>query len=513
MSSGLLLALAFPRFNFEYFAWIGLVPLLLAIRQATPLGAFWLGGVTGSVFYLLTLRWLVHTMVVYGHLPLPLSLLLLLFLVAYLSLYVALFAYLYRWGTLIIPAWSLLLAPALWTTLEWGRGHLLTGFPWANLAYAQFLTLPVIQIADITGIYGITFVLVFVNTGLAELGEALLSGGRHQPASALLFRVAGLSLLPGLVLGYGWWQINHYTTRQEQIFPALRVALLQGNIGQEEKWDAARQGEIFRVYAGMTRQAAAQDPPPDLIIWPEAATPFTFQEDREYTGRLLSLVREVGRFVVLGSPAVERRSAQVRWLNSAFLLSPQGGVVSRYDKIHLVPFGEYVPLRSLLFFVDPMVEGGMFSPGDTYRVMEIPQGRFAVFICYEAIFPHLVRRFVQNGARFLVNLTNDAWFGRSDAPYQHRAMVTLRAVENRVPVVRTANTGISALIDPLGRIRQETDIFVRTILTGSIAPSPYPLTFYTRHGDLFAYTVMGISASLLLSLWYRFRFRRVTFFS
>lgn len=500
--SGFLLALTFPQYNLESLAWIGLFPLFFALRGTTPLTAFWLGGVTGLVFYLLTLRWITHTMIVYGNLPFFVSVLLLLLLVSYMSFYLACFASLFRWCTLCLPHWNLLVAPALWITLEWLRGHVFTGFPWATLGYSQFLTLPVIQIADITGVYGISFLIVYVNIALFELWKAIWEKPKEAiPLGGLL---CGLLLLPAGVLGYGWWHMHRSGTITPAEEPALRVALLQGNIVQDHKWDPAYREEIFQIYADMTRRVAQQKTSVDLIVWPEAATPFSFLQDPVYTERLLSLVKEEKRFLLFGSPTIHQHPQhpqKSQWFNSAFLVSPAAETLAQYNKIHLVPFGEYVPLRYLLFFVTQMVEGGEFVPGKEFTVMQIPAGRFSTVICYEIIFPNLVRRFVNNGAQFLVNLTNDAWFGKSAAPYQHRAMVTLRAVENRIPIIRAANTGISAIIDPRGVIQQETEIFIRTALEGTIAPKGDALTFYTRYGDLFAYTTMIFTGIFFLRIY------------
>jgi apolipoprotein N-acyltransferase len=185
--------------------------------------------------------------------------------------------------------------------------------------------------------------------------------------------------------------------------------------------------------------------------------------------------------------------------NSAFLVGPDATVRGRYDKIHLVPFGEYMPLRGMLFFLDKLVYGiGDFRRGEDYTVMAIPQGRFGVLICFEVIFPDLVRHFVDRGAQFLVNLTNDAWFGNSPASYQHLSMVVFRAIENRVPVVRAANTGISAVIDPTGRVLQQTDLFVRTRIQARITPAVGRVPFYTRFGDVFAYACLLLTAQALV---------------
>jgi apolipoprotein N-acyltransferase len=292
--------------------------------------------------------------------------------------------------------------------------------------------------------------------------------------------------------GYGGWRLRQVSTAPDRA--DLTVALLQGNIAQDLKWDDAAREAIFSNYRHLTIEAAA-DAEIDLIIWPEAATPFFFANDRVFQLRQLQLAQEAGHPLLFGSPTYVQVGGQDIMYNSAFLVGPDATVLGRYDKIHLVPFGEYIPLRRLLFFLDKLVVGiGDFRSGEAYTVMAIPPGRFAVLICFEAIFPDLVRHFVRHGAQFLVNITNDAWFGHSPASYQHISMVVLRAVENRLPIVRAANTGISAVIDATGRLSQQTDLFVRTWVKARITPGGGGTTFYTRWGDLFAYGCILVTA-------------------
>jgi apolipoprotein N-acyltransferase len=239
----------------------------------------------------------------------------------------------------------------------------------------------------------------------------------------------------------------------------------------------------------MTLEAALEDP--DLIVWPETATPFNFSNDLINKKKLLQLGQDSNSFIFFGSTSYIRKGNQVIPFNSAFLVSPEKKVLDQYDKMHLVPFGEYVPLKKLLFFVDKMVTGiGNFGSGTEYTVFSMPEGKFSALICFEVIFPELVRHFANAGAEFLVNITNDAWFGKSAASYQHISMVVFRAVENRRPVIRAANTGISGIIDSKGEIIAQTDIFVRDKIIGNIFPEKSPKTFYTLYGDVFAISVL-----------------------
>ncbi|MBI5379080.1 MAG: apolipoprotein N-acyltransferase [Nitrospirae bacterium] len=513
LGSALLLALSFPLPGWWPLAWGAFVPWFAALRGRSPAQGFYLGGLFGAGFFLATLYWVADTIHRYGHQPYGVGLSVLLLLILYLSLYPALF------GALLcvaerrdLPLW--VTAPVLWTSLEWLRAHLFTGFPWASLGYSQAGVLPIIQIADLAGVYGIGALLVLVN---ALLFEILLTPSRW-PRKAL---PAGVGILAvGAALLYGAWRLQTYdaplTPHASRLTPpgptgpaadrdkTIRIALIQGNIDQAVKWNPGRQREVLETYLNLTRQAVAPNPQggpakrPDLIIWPETATPFFFNRHSAYAGEITALTREVGAPLLFGSPTRDTDgSGTVRLSNSAYLLSPTGQIVSRYDKMHLVPFGEYVPLQRLLFFVGRMVEAiSDFRAGEAHVVAPFNGGKLATVICYEIIFPHLVREFVREGANLMTTITNDAWFGRSSAPYQHFGMAVLRAVEHRIPVARAANTGISGLIAPSGRVLVASPIFEGGIWQGEVALRK-ETTLYTRVGDLFAYLCMGGSVILL----------------
>jgi apolipoprotein N-acyltransferase len=492
--AGLLLILIFPWYDVEWLAWIALVPLLTATRGRRVWAAFVGGWLSGCVGYLGILRWIPHTMIHYGGVPTAVSYGILLLLVVYVGLYVGVFAAGWSWSLRLWPRGAVLVAPALWVTLEWVRAHALSGFPWASLGYSQYLNRPVIQVAEFTSVYGVSFALVLGNVLIAQLLYRAPQRDWKRLAPSCVLVVFGLSAM----WGYGEWRLSQASQAAATAPADLGVALLQGNIAQDLKWEPASQEAIFSIYRRLTLDAAA-DPAVDLIIWPEAATPFFFANDNAFQARQLALAQAAGRPLLFGSPTYARDGAQDVMYNSAFLVGPDATVLGRYDKHHLVPFGEYIPLRRWLFFLDKLVQGiGDFRRGEAYSVMTIPQGRFAVLICFEMIFPELVRHFVQHGGQFLVNITNDAWFGYSPASYQHLSMVVFRAVENRLPIVRAANTGISAVIDPTGQLNQQTDIFVRTWIKDRIIPAAGPTTFYTRWGDLFAYgCILVIVAALV----------------
>jgi apolipoprotein N-acyltransferase len=260
------------------------------------------------------------------------------------------------------------------------------------------------------------------------------------------------------------------------------------------------QAATIEAYRRLSLDAAVRAP--SLIVWPETAAPFFLRYDHALRARVLDIAAETGSHLLVGSPDRERVwgvAGRERYFNSAFLLSPGGGLLDKYDKMHMVPFGEYVPLKSILFFVEKLAYGiGDFEPGRTYTIFQLPVGRFGVTICYEVIFPDQVRRYVKEGAEFLVNITNDAWFGRSAAPAQHLAMAAMRAAENRRYLIRAANTGISAIVDPQGRIVQASGIFEPAVISGRIS-LVRDQTLYTRYGDVFAWVCVAFVAAVWIT--------------
>lgn len=495
--SALLLTLSFPRYDFEIFAWIGLMPLLFLVKGNSKKPVFFWCWFSGTLFFFITLNWLVKTMNAYGGVPIWTGILILLLLSLYLGLYSGLFGVLTRYITEKTALPATFVAPPLWVSLEYVRGHLLTGFPWATLGYSQYKFLPLIQISDLTSVLGVSFLIVGVNAALFEITAHIKNRPAKTPASTviLIFAVAILFISSWI---YGRYKLNTVYDQPER---TIHVAVLQGNIPQHLKWDRDFQRRTIDIYKDLTDEANRYAT--DLIIWPETAAPFFFQDPSSYRQELFELVKEKDIFLLFGSPSYTViDAADIRLFNSAYMISPRGESLSRYDKIHLVPFGEYVPLSKILFFIEKMVVGiGDFLPGNDHTVFKTPQGRFGVVICFEVIFPDLVRRFVLNGAEIMTTITNDAWFGKSSAPYQHFAMAVFRAIENRVSFARAANTGISGFISPKGEILQTSPIFVDAYLTQKISPSS-TRTFYTLYGDIFAYLCISVSVLMLgISRW------------
>lgn len=491
VSSGLMLSASFPSLDLTPLAWVGLVPVLWAASRRRPAGAFGLGWLAGWVFYLATCWWIVYTIDHYTSLPLVVAVLLLVLMAAVLALYHGVFVAGLRWLELRrLPAvW---LAPALWVVLEWLRGWFLIGFPWAALGYSQYRFHDLVQMAEVTGVYGVSAVVVLFNVVVAKALRARGAGARR-----LLPAMIVLTLVVAVLPAAGRWR----RTQLAAGVPAgtLAVGIAQGNVQQDRKWDPEFQDETMNRYRLLTLEAARMRPA--LVVWPETATPFFFQNPGPRRESVLEIAREAGVPLFFGAPAYRQRAdGGIEQLNRAYLVLPEGREAGTYDKMQLVPFGEYVPFARVLFFVEQVVTAvGQLGAGAVPTVFTLPDGsRFGALICYEGIFPALSREFVRRGADLLVNVTNDAWYGRSSAPAQHLVQASFRAIENRVPLVRAANTGISAVVDPDGRIRWAGPLFEMVWHVDRVS-WPGVRTFYSRFGDLFVYaclSAVGVAVGL-----------------
>ncbi|MDK9717978.1 MAG: apolipoprotein N-acyltransferase, partial [Trichlorobacter sp.] len=352
--SGLLITLSFPKADLSFLAWIALIPLLTTLEGQSPKAAFKLGFVTGLTAYAGLLYWVMIVMGDYGHLPLFATIPLWLFLSAWLALFYGLAT----WTTVMGERYgikSALLMPLAWVGADYLRSILLTGFPWTMLGHSQYRLLPLIQVADLTGVFGITALLVLANVVFYRVIRALSGAEIPYPAkSAVVFVLALTS-----ALGYGFFRLNSPLPTTAP----LKVALIQGNIDQAVKWSPAFREATLDIYTNLSRQAVAQQAA-DLLVWPESAAPFFFQENSPSSDRIRNLSRELKANLLFGSPAAELRSGNYTNLNSAYLIGADGSEIGRADKMHLVPFGEYVPLARLLPFVNKLVHGiGDFAPG------------------------------------------------------------------------------------------------------------------------------------------------------
>lgn len=403
-------------------------------------------------------------------------------------------------------------AALLWTALDQLRGVALTGWPWATLGYAQHLNPGLMGLAQWTGVYGLSFAVVLAGVALLEVGRALAL--RQRPAMSTL---AALGVVVLLHL-FGFVTRVQPGVNDEMGEETIRVAAIQGNIDQGVKWNRTWVERTTATYEDLSRRAASEGA--EIIVWPETAVPGALEADPRMQRRILALAEETGASFVVGSVGIdtEPTSGSVRrFFDSAFLVEPSQGFITRYDKSHLVPFGEYVPLRGLLGELLGAVASGIASgdvtPGEGPRALDLRSERLdssarivrvGVPICYELLFPHLVRKFVNDGGGILFGITNDAWYGRTGAPYHFLAITAMRSAETGVYTVRAANTGVSAVIDSGGWIREQTRIFESAYLVADVPlrqvsrSDSRGKTFYVRHGDVFAaacwVALAGISA-------------------
>jgi apolipoprotein N-acyltransferase len=469
---------------------------LLSLESGSPGRAFALGLTTGVVYFTGTLYWISRVMVVYGGLQTPVAVLVNALLVAYLALFPALFALILRRGYSRFGSRALLMAPLVWVATELGRTYLLSGFPWVLLGYSQTTVLPIAQLASVVGVYGVSALVAGASASLAAtvVARGQAGGGGIRPRGAAYAPLAVTLILVGAIAGWGRSRVA--TADLAGAGEPVRVGLVQGNVAQDEKWDPARAGAIFQDYLAMTRRAIAEGA--GLVIWPESSTPFRFKEQAEQAEHVRALAREANVPVLVGSDEIERGSP-TRYYNSAFLLRPDGTDAGVYRKMHLVPFGEYVPLKRLLFFAAPLVEAaGDFSPGESAALLPFKGHLLSTAICYEIVYPNLVRRFVTGGSELLTTITNDAWFGATSAPYQHFAQASMRAIENGRYLVRAANTGISGVVDPYGRVIAQSRLFEPVVIVREVRLLQGE-TFYARTGDAFAYVSVIATLAMLVA--------------
>ena len=469
---------------------MALAPLIVALAprhrplQFLPRRALLLGFVAGLGYFGGTVYWTGTVVSQFGGLSWPVGVVVGALLVAYLSLFPALFALCLGWLGAKYGRRAILLAPAVWVTSELARTYFWSGFPWLLLGYSQTTVLPIAQFASVVGVFGMSALVALVSTALAYVVVSRSSG------SAALVGVTAAALVT--VTLWGSRRLESGGLSQEG--RPVRVALIQGNIPQDQKWDDKYAGAILNTYLSLTREAAAKGA--QLVIWPESSTPFPFLDDKVGGERIRALVRETGIELLLGSDQVDHRTKA--YYNAAFLVRKDGTVAGVYRKMHLVPFGEYVPLQDLLFFVGPLVEQvGGFTAGPEMVMLPTSHGTISTAICYEIVFPRLVRESVLRGSQLLTTITNDGWYGHSSAPYQHFLQASMRAIEQGRYLARAANTGITGIVDPYGRVLQQTEIFERGIIVGDVRLLDAP-TIYGRIGDLFAYMLAALTLVALL---------------
>jgi apolipoprotein N-acyltransferase len=498
--SGALLCACFPWINWAALVWVACLPLLVAIViEKRPTRGFLLGYLAGAIFLAGSCYWFVGVMRRYGGLGFLAGLGVLVLFVALFSTFYGAFglieASVARWS----PGAALLLSPFLWVALELARTYLFTGFPWNLLGYAvrpEGLE----QIASVTAVYGLSFLAVATSSlaawvlleprrraawitvslwvTLLVIGNRLLSPPAPQPASDV-----ALLVQPDIPLA---------ESRLSSWVPWLNAGPLDDLV--EKSVEASRAPE-------------ATSEKPLLVVWPEDPAPFYFNRDPVFHGAMETMAKESHAYVVVGTVTFQGEGTS-RPQNSADVLSPDGSVLLQYDKIHLVPFGEYVPWWAFPGKVGKITaQVGDFVPGKSVRVAKTGEGAIGVFICYEAIFPQLVRKFAARGAGVLVNISDDAWYGDSSAPYQHFEMARFRAIENHRFLLRDTNNGITAIVDPYGRVTAQIPRHRAEILTGRFRYLTRQ-TFYTEHGDVFAWLCVMVALGLVLAAGWRRAVRR-----
>lgn len=496
-SSGVLLTGAFPKIGMDWLAWFALVPLLLAVANLSVKESFRIGFIAGLIHYLSLLYWVVPVMRIYGYLPLYLSLIILFLFAAVLALFPAAFCAALT-AVADTPPRCLVAIPLLWVALEFIRTFVFTGFPWAMLGHSQYLRLHLIQMADLFGAYGVSFLIALSNTAVfLALTFITRKTWRSRRVSKPLLVCAIIVFAAALLLTliYGSRRIktaDHLTAAA----PAARITVVQPNIDQAVKWDPAFQAATVKTNNRLSLAAKPENP--DLIVWPESATPFYLFYDKQPTQQVLDGIAQSDTDFLIGSPSFAGEGKNIVYYNSAYLIRPRSKTISKYDKAHLVPYGEYVPFKNWFPFLGKVVaQVGDFHPGQPGKTIPWEKGEIGVQICYEIIFPGLSRAMVKNGAVLLINITNDAWFGTTGGPYQHFSMTVFRAVENRRALARAANTGISGFIDPAGRILTSTPLLEEAAVTRTL-PMISQKTFYTRFGDLFALACMAVSLFVII---------------
>jgi len=497
--------LIFPLPNLYMLCWVAVTPLLIAILRArqpqtlqlragikllpaTPLQAFLLAYACGILWYAGTCYWIYGVMHQYGGVNTPAGIGILILFCLYLAIYHGVFGLLVSLlaGSGPFNVRTLLLSPVVWVAVELARTRI-TGFPWGLLGITQVDNIPLARIAAVTGVYGLSFEIMLVNAAFAAV-FLVQRGKRKQLLLATV--IAALILQAGSLV-----PAPAIPTDRNALLVQANVPILEGS-----DWTKSYFNDTLHDLSAISLDLPVGASHPDLIVWPENPAPF-YTSDPLFRDAVSSVARQSNAWLLAGSIGIRNATATpaqpTEIYNSASLVSPNGEWLSRYDKIHLVPFGEYVPFKQIFSFAGGLTkEVGDFSRGTSRAPLDTGDTKLGVFICYESIFPDDIRQFANNGAQVLVNISNDGWYGDSGAYAQHLKQSRMRAVENNRWLLLDTNTGRTAVIDPNGRIVASAPRKTRTALR-----VPYALsnatTFYTRHGDWFAYLCAIISVVAL----------------
>lgn len=473
--SGGLLALSYPYADVYILAWFMPAILIWRISKSTLRMSIVYGLAFGTGFFITLLYWIS----VFGLLPL-------IVLAIYQGCFIALFAFITKLGFQRIDGWQRLISiPALWVSIEWLRSLGMFGFTWGDLGYSQYKAIPLIQMASVTGIWGISFIIMIFNTALAD--SIIQYGNVLKRKHAVLQISSVLLLIAALVCSGAIYSRNASETGKN-----IKAAIIQGNINQDTEEDPVFVDRSWSEYSSMSIYAAQSGA--DIIIWPETVIPGNMA-NADTHDKVLQIASDAGTDIIAG---VWDRDNVGRIFNSAFLVSSDSRVMSKYHKCRLVPFGEFVPARKYLPFLEYYhVTPYDSSSGCGIGMMDTGKTKYGVAICFESIFPYILRNTAKSGAEILCVITNDCWYDKTAAAKQHMVMSVLRAVENKRYLLRAASTGISCIIDPHGRVVNQSSVDEKTIVKGEVSPIS-DLTIYTRFGDWFVYLCIVISLGAFL---------------
>jgi len=498
--SGVLLFLTFPAYSQGWLAWFSLVPLIMVLYDRKPIVGFLLAFLCGLVFFAGIFDWIldVNEYEIHHHA----------ILVPYLSIYFGLFGLIFCFLNRRIKSFSaILMIPAVWVSLEYLRSNLLfLALPWALLGHSQHKFLPIIQFVSFTGVYGLSFLIALVNVsfvvGIMALIQPrwLITAKAEYPSKrqALAVFITVLSLATAALI-YGQTTMSIPPGKE-----SVRVSVLQANIEHSKRYDRRYDDFVMQAYVDLSKAAAVDHP--DLIVWPEAATPGFILKNMKYYQQAVSLIKETGAYYLIGSSEFPKFSKEPfdpeKSSNTALMFSPEGKVTDQYIKIRLVPFVEYIPYKGVVNWPRFIVQEGKRTQiiGDKYVLFDMKQNKCGVAICWESIYAGIFRRFVKEGAQFMLNISSESWFEETIFQRQFLAMTIFRAVENRVAIARSGNNSFACFIDPFGKIYarvQENDEepIIKGHLTTSV-PVSNSFTFYTKFGNIFAYA--AIMATFLI---------------
>ncbi len=492
----LMLTFSFPPFPTGVLAPLALVVFIRFLRKQPLKSHFRLGYLFGLFWGAFTLFWIAASTLPGAILAITIN-----------ALHYAVLWWLFGFLRQRNERMALFALPPMWVALEYLRLFSDLRFNWLNLAYTQTYYLPFIQIAEFTGYDGVSFLVV--------LTAVLLYFVFYGRRGARYWSLATMVILIGATSLFGLWRMKHFSRRT---FPLIHAALVQPNVDPYQKWEPAFQEEAFRMLLEASKDLIPLHP--HLIVWPETATPFYLRTETDALQEIHQFVDSTGICLLTGTPdyAYFPDEKEYHTYNAAFFFAPGRRFFETYYKMALVPAAESMPFKKTFPFLRKLdVGGGDFFPGDKFSVFEFKVPRFrgkyfggkyqavadtsgnqqttvklSAVICYESVFPHIVREFIQNGANLLTIITNDGWFGLTNGPYQHYRYAVYRAIENRVSIIRCANTGISGFIDPVGRVLEKAPLGTRRDLIHWI-PVRQDLTFYSRHGEWFGKISLGVS--------------------